>query len=129
MDKKKELIEIVKQSDLPEDVKNDLVARIEAQGVTETIAKEVADLLDLQADVFEAEATIAKDREEAYTELAGKLDEADKVADEALNKIADEADKQIADLETSVKSHAVSADDKKLQEVRQNLPQPPQNSA
>lgn len=129
MDQKQELIKIVQQSDLPDDVKKDLVARIEAQGMTEALAKEVADLLDLQADVFEAEANIAKDRASAYAELGEKLDEADKAEDEALNKIADEADKQIADLETSVKSKAGAADDKKIQEVRQDLQQPPQNPA
>lgn len=127
MDKKQELIKIVQQSDLPEDVKKDLIARIESQGVTEAIAKEVADLLDLQADVFEAEANLAKDRATAFTELGQKLDEADKDADSALNRVADDSDNQLNAVENEIKAKQGSADQNQLKKIQEDLKTPVAN--
>lgn len=125
MDQKKELIRHISKSSLPEEVKNDLLERIEKEGATEAIAKEVADLLDLQADAFKAQADIEKERAEVYDELADSLDEADKQQDEALNKLADDTDKELTDLEETIKSKAGSKDANQLKEVQDNLQNTP----
>lgn len=105
MDDKQFLLDTIKSSELPEDVKNDLIQRIASEGATKEIAMEVADLLDLQADVFEMSANVKNEQAKAYEDLANGLEAADKEEDAAINKVVDEADKELTEIETEMKSN------------------------
>lgn len=107
MDDKQVLLNIIKDSDLPQDVKDDLSTKIVSQGITKELAKEVADLLDLQADVFDLQSGVAGQKAQAYEDLAKGFEEADKQEDEETGKIVDEADKQLDELEKGAASTTV----------------------
>lgn len=73
MDDKKYLVNTVRKSGLPQKIKNDLLQKINSQGATTEVANEIADLLDLEADVLEVAAHLEDEEAKSFEELAKNL--------------------------------------------------------
>lgn len=73
MDDKKYLVEIVKKSDLPQKIKNDLLRKIATYGATAKVANEIANFLDLQADVLEVAAHLEDEEAGSLEQFAKNL--------------------------------------------------------
>lgn len=99
MDQKKQFISLIKNSELDEGVKEDLIKRAEAGGMTEDLINEAADILDFQAEIFKTESGMAKDQLDVLSEFSGKLEDIDKEQNEALSQVAEDAERELNELE------------------------------
>ncbi|MBI4157885.1 hypothetical protein HY502_03495 [Candidatus Woesebacteria bacterium] len=124
MDDKQYLLDLIKDSNLPQEVKDELVQKIATQGATVEVAKEVADLLDLNADVLEMSADVAEEQAKTYEDLANGLETADKEEDAAIGKVMDDAEKELDEIEQEMKATPQAAPAEALPQTEQVQAQP-----